>query len=230
MIRKLTLRFCVLTLLAVTSSTVNACCLLPFLNPFAWTCGHGCGSGFGYGYRGAGYGISSPWCAPACGGGYYGAHRGYHGWSRSGYTPAYPVLTQSTGCDCTSGPAIPSSDVTNTGFPNAGMATQTSALGFPTLLTPSATAFQPQFPVYSAPAPRTAMSTAPIYGPAWQVPSPTPHVSGDIRGDHQLPVIPNGFSPSTPAVVHPAAYHPVRRSAYRSYDPRSVLARPWSMR
>jgi hypothetical protein len=230
MIRKLALRLCVLTLLAATGSTANACCLLPFLNPFAWACGHGCGHGYGYG--GAGYRTTSPWCAPACGGGYYGVHGGHHGWASSGYRPSYPTLTQSTGCDCTSNAIVPNSGLTmtSTAFPNVGMTAQTSALGVPVPWTSPATAFQPQHSVYSTPAPRTAMSTAPIYGPTWQVQGPTPDVGGDIRGDHEIPVIPNGFNPAMRAAVRPTAYHPMHRPAYRSYYPRGFLPRPWTMR
>ncbi|MCH2203638.1 MAG: hypothetical protein MK102_16845 [Fuerstiella sp.] len=225
MIRKLTLRLCVLTLLAAIGSTANACCLLPFLNPFAWTCGHGCG--YGYGYGGAGYRMTSPWCAPACGGGYYGAHGGHHGWASSGYRPSYPALAQSTGCDCTSSAGL---TTTSTAFSNVGMTPQVSALGVPVPWTSSPTAFQPQHSVYSTPAPRTAMSTAPIYGPTWQVQGPMSDSGGDIRGDHEIPVIPNGFNSTMRAAVHPAAYRPVHRQAYRSYYSQGALARPWTMR
>ena len=247
MIRQLTLRLCVLLCVATMGSTASACCLFPFLNPFAWTCGHGCG----YGQGGYGYAAAQPWGGPARGSYGYGgrSYAGRPSWGGSAYTPSYPMTGSATDCECAT------SSYSSNGFPatagsswpNTGMAAYTSAMS-PTAgwspqrqWAPQATSWQAQPPMVSmtAPtsgfaAPQIAMSTAPVYGPAWEVPGPTPqpaaHMIGDIRGDHEIPVIPNSFHPMAGPPVHPASYRPRFPAAYRPQYPSGYRPRPRTVR
>ena len=114
--RKLTIQILAALMLVGTTSTADACCLPPVLNPFVWLfgCGHGCnsgcgtsqgcglaplfcGTGCGYGY---GYGGE---CAPACGGyapGYGGAAPAYGSMGTSTlYSPSWPSASAGCGCD-----------------------------------------------------------------------------------------------------------------------------------
>ena len=208
MSRKLTNRFCAFVLLVTMGSTANACCLLPFLNPFAWTCGYGCG------YGAPGY-AAMPWCGPAAGWRGFG----HQGWGGSAYRPYYPHYSPAApaaDCHCAPGSFTPTAFPATTGsvWPSSTMTARTSAWASPGgwrpqyRWTPPATAWQLQPQLHS----RTAMSTAPIYGPTWEVSDSAAQqataVAGDIRGDHEIPVIPNSFNAAAGTSVHPAHYQP----------------------
>ncbi len=242
MLRQYTLRLSAFLLLATLSSSASACGLLPILNPFAWVFGYGCGYGYGHcGYGYAGYSGHScrPWCGHGCGygHGYYrgGHHGGYPGWGGSVYTPAYP---SSTDCNCGAGTSVPTPTApatTGVLWPNSTATAQLNTFGSNRSWrpqyqwSPSAPAWRPQPFGTAAPgyaAPQTAMSTAPMYGPVYEVPGPvtqpSPQVAagaaGDIQGDHHLPVIPNGYYPGASAPIHPASFQPPRPRPVRRYS------------
>ena len=219
MLRKFTLRLSTFLLLASLGSSASACCLLPVLNPFAWIFGHGCGYGHGHGYgHGQGYGYGyQPWYGSGCGGcGHQGVYQGHQG---SIYTPGYPSMVPSAGCDCTPNAGTPPMAPATTGvaWPAAVTTAQASPWGIrggwspQRQWAPPATAWQTQQFATAGPmfAPsQTAMSTAPIYGPTYDITTPAHQVAGDIRGDHEFPVIPNGYSPAAGAPVQRVGYQP----------------------
>lgn len=233
MFRKLTLHLCAFLLLASCATSASACGLFPFLNPFAWTCGYGYGNGCGYGgygygacgYRGCGYGYRYPGYGACCGYGYggygygYGAWGGgYNGWMASGPAAGYPAMASASDCDCGPTTATPTTSYLpgGTAWSTAGYTPQTTAWsghgGWSPHRpwTPPSTAWQ---------APQTAMSTAPIYGPTWEMPGsaagPAPRVAGDIHGDHEVPVMQNSWQPGMGAPIHPASYQPRPRTVRR---------------
>ena len=238
MLHKFTLRLSVFLLLASFGSSASACCLLPVLNPFAWIFGHGCGYGQGYGYvqsysyghgygygHGQGYG-SHPWYGSGCG--RFVHQGGYQGHQGSIYNPGYPSIVPSAGCDCTSNAVTPTMAPATTGaaWPSSVTTPQASLWGIPggwspqRQWTPPATAWQTQQfatagPMF-APA-QTAMSTAPIYGPTYDVTVPASQVAGDIRGDHEYPVIPNGYNSAAAVPIQRVGYQP-RQRPVRQYS------------
>lgn len=237
MLRKITLRVCAFLLIASLGSSANACGLFPFLNPFAWTCGYGYG-GYGNACCGYGYGAYRPWYGGGwgcgyrgyrgCRSGYYGYGYGHgYGYGGSIYTPSYPAVAPAADCNC--GAVTPSAPISSgTAWSVPSMTAPSTAWSSPGAWrpqyqwTPPATAWQ-SYPNAAATwsAPQTAMSTAPVAGPSWEVSSPSgspaPQVAGDIHGDHEFPVVPNGFQSGMGAPVHPASYRtPVRRVRHYS--------------
>ena len=232
MLSKLTLRLCTVLLLVSFGSSASACGLFPFLNPFAW-CGYG---GYGYGY-GCGYRSHGACCYGGYGYRGYG-YRGHgwggygHGWghgygygnaccdaSASVYTPGSPMVGSASNCDC--GPGHGATAAAGTAWSAPGVTTPSTAWSNPggwspqRAWTPPGTTWQSQpYPQamtshWQAPA-QTAMSTAPVYGPVYEVPGPgapaNSRVAGDILGDHETPVIPNGYQPVMGAPIHRASF------------------------
>jgi hypothetical protein len=219
------------------ATTVNACCLFPFLNPFNWGCGYG-HYGYGYGGHGCGYGGHGGcwghwWGAPAWGG--YQPAYGYN-YYPGAYAPTYaPAVSSAAGCDCTA----------STG--QYGMAGQMPVAGHqPSYQSAWQTvpqmAYQPQMAqpsVYSAPNSYTTyspgytsqmnampMGTVMSHDSAYAAPqfsypqAMAPAQMGDIAGDHEYPstsgltpVIPNSYTQGVQ--IRPATYRPAPRSVRR---------------
>lgn len=217
MIRKFTLQLVAFLLLASFASTASACGLFPFLNPFAWCgygyrCGYGsygygncCGYGYGgYGYRSYGY----PGYGACCGQGY---GYGYGMASSGGYTPGYGAVASASDCDCGPATATPSTAYTpgGTAWSAPVYTPQTTAWNSPGGWSPH----RPWSPAGMGwQAPRTAMSTAPVYGPTWEMPGsaagPAPRIASDIMGDHEVPVMQNSWQSGMGAPIHPASFQP----------------------
>jgi len=221
--RKLCLRLCAFLVLTTFVSTANACCLLPFLNPFAWM--FGCG----YGYNPAGYyGSYQPYCGTGWGHGDYGrggyGHGGYGhghatnypGWTGNIYTPAWSAPAGN--CDCN--PTV----VPQTAVPSAALPGSSFTAWSPVRSWPGYSAWQPQqyaagpsmawqpqsgWPTLASPVAQTtpraaSMNTAPMYGPVWSVPSTTAPGVTAAAGDHEYSVIPNSFQGPIP--IRPASF------------------------
>ena len=138
------------------------------------------------------------------------------------------MMAPSAGCDCTSNVVTPTPTMvpTTTGatWPSAAMTPQAAPWGIPggwspqRQWTPPVTAWQTQQFSTAVPSfapPQTAMSTAPIYGPTYDVTGPAPRVVGDIRGDHEHPVTPNGYNSAVGTPIHRVGYQPRERSVRR---------------
>ncbi len=208
--------------LTAAGSTASACCLLPFLNPFAWTCGHGCG----YGHS---YAVAQPWCSPFRGYPGYGWHQGSGAIS---YGPGHPSMVPALNCEGPPGTVTSPMVPATTGFNWPGNVTTSQMAGWGPYgswrpqyrWSPPGMAWQVQPLQYSmiAPtyaAPQSVMSTAPAYGlmgnPMPYTPSAAAHVAGDIAGDHEFPVIPNSFTPAVGTPIQPASYLPRTVRRYR---------------
>lgn len=235
MTRQFFLRLTAFLLLATFASSASACCLLPFLNPFAW-CGYGCGTGcYGAGY---GYSAWSPWYGSGYGGGCcgYGGYGGYQSYSGSIYTPGYSHGYGAPGSDCNCGAATGPAVVPQA-TPSAGPGTTWNTQPTPWSgrtawqvqpqpqqqyqWTPGPVSWRPgQYGVTGPAVPQqTTMSTAPIYGPSWEVPSPAagyqPQVAGDIRGDHEFHAIPNAYRGGPRPPIHRASFQRLPRTTRR---------------
>jgi hypothetical protein len=213
MIRQFSLRLAAFLLLATFASSASACCLLPFLNPFAW-CGYGCGNGcYGAGY---GYSMWNPCCSS--GYGYGSSYGGYQSYGGSVYTPSYAPGYGAPAADCNCGAATGPAAVPQAIAPGAAWNSQATPWS-------GRTAWQPQHQWTPGPASwqsqqygmnpqampqQTAMSTAPIYGPTWETPAPQagyrPQVAGDIQGDHEFHAIPNAYRGGARPPIHRASF------------------------
>lgn len=231
--------------------------LNPFVWLFG--CGSGCNTGCGYGYGYAPQcGLAPLFCGTGCGYGYgecgpvYGAAAatGYNTMGTSTiYSPSWPTATGNCGCE-TAGTmphqqayASPPAQATawapapSYGYnynppiaqhripmPAAAWSPAQAWTPAPGWSAPQQSAWMP------APAPRSAaLPTAPMYGPAWEVPPSAPRTfnsaSGDITGDHEAYHAPSYPLPVTPATyrryapntqVHPVSYG-VRPRPARQY-------------
>ena len=223
MFHQLTLRLSAFLFLTAAGSTASACCLLPFLNPFAWMCGHGCGYG-------QGYAAVQPWCGPLSGHPRYGWHQA---WGATSNNPGFPATGPALNCEYPPGTVTPPMVPATTGFNWPGNMTTSQTAAWGTYggwrpqyrWSPPATAWQIQPLQYSMMAPgyatpQSVMSTAPAYGPVeTMLPYTQPtaaHVAGDIAGDHEFPVIPNSFNPAVGIPIQPAGYLPRTVRRYRS--------------
>ena len=219
MLRNFSVVLVALTFSSSLAASAQACCLLPFLNPFSWTCG--------YGYGCQNY---NPCCAPGWSGGYPGGYRSY---GRSIYTPSYSPGFPGADCNCNSG--VPTSTVPASPAATDASAWMTPTNGWSAPMTAWSgyPAWRPQRHWQSAmapgwntmpqaPMPQTAMSTAPIYGPTYEIPTPTRYqtaqATGDIYGDHEIPVTPNSYQSATPAPIHRVNYR--RPMGYQPLYPR----------
>jgi hypothetical protein len=208
MIRQYSLRLTAFLLLTTFASSASACCLLPFLNPFAWTCGYG--YGHGYGRVGCGSSQWNPQCGYVAGYGY----RGYQSYGSSSYAPSYSAGFGASASDCNCGGSHGSAVVPQGAVPGAAWNTQPMAWSAQTAWLPQQHGMNFQ-PVRQ----QTVMSTAPIYGPTWESSAPPtdyrPQVAGDIRGDHEYPVIQNTYRGGARPPIHRTSFQRFPRATPR---------------
>lgn len=220
-----------------TATSAKACCYVPWLDPLAWLgfygCGYGCCGHGGYGgYGYGGYGYTPPYAyappvysayAPAqpyraavgpacdCNNGVpqaaivtpaYVPATAYRPVTpyvpRTTYVPTYPQNYSTN----VAYPSYPGSVVTQSTLPNThvAMLPQQNAYATPGLSAPAGTVYGA--PTVSGPVPG-GTSIAPAIS--------SPFMSGDVFGDHELPV----QSPP-PAIIQSSYVNqvPLRRASY----------------